>query len=53
MLFGMIWKVIWGVWEHSKVFPYNLMVIASLLHALSAYESFHENSLLPDSGGNL
>lgn len=53
MLFGMIWKVIWGIWEHSKVVPYNLMVIASSLYALSAYKGFHENSLLSDSGGNL
>ena len=49
----MIWKIILGVWEYSKVFPYNLVVIASSLYALSTYKTFHESSLLSDSGGNL
>lgn len=43
---------IW-VWEHSKHFPYKFMVIASLLYSISAYERFHENALISDSGENL
>lgn len=43
---------IW-VWEHSKHFPYKFMVIASLFYSISAYERFHENALISDSGENL
>lgn len=40
-------------WECSIVFPYNFRVIASSLYSISAYESFHRNTLLLGSSGNL
>ena len=43
-------EVIFGVWECSKSFPYELMVIASLLYAISAYKRIHRGTLLSASG---
>lgn len=39
--------------EGSERFPYKLMVIASLLFAILAYERFRMKTPLLDSGGNL
>lgn len=41
------------VWGPSKIFPYKLMVIASLFYAISNYGRFHRNILLSDSRRNL
>ena len=43
-------EVIFGVWECSNIFPYKLMVAASSLYAVLAYERFERNVLLSDSG---
>lgn len=37
----------------QNVLPYKLMVVACSLYAIFAYERFHRNALLFDSGGNL
>lgn len=37
-------KGFFGVWEPSKNFPYKLMLIASLLYTVLAYERFHRKS---------
>ena len=42
-----------GVREHSKNFRYKLMVIASSLYAISAYDRYHRHTVLLDNGGNL
>lgn len=52
MLFGMFCWVILRVWEHSKNFPYKLMVITSL-NAISVCKRFHKNALHSDSEGNV
>jgi len=36
-----------------KNFQYKLMIIASLLYTILAYERFHKNALLSDSKGHL
>lgn len=36
-----------------KNFCNKLLLIASLLYTIAAYEKFHGNALLSDSGGNL
>ena len=46
-------KRVFGVWEHSKIFPYRLMVIASLLYAILVYRHFQGNTALWDSRKNL
>ena len=42
-----------GSGNTQKIFPYKLLVVASSLYAISAYEGFHRKALLSDSGGNL
>lgn len=34
------------VWECTFFSPYKLLVIASLLHTISAYKNFHKNAIL-------
>ena len=43
----------WGIRMLKKGFPYKLMVPASLLYTISAYERFHRNALLSGMGANL
>ena len=42
-----------GVQEWPAFFPHKLMVIASLLYAISTYRRLRWNAPRPDSGGNL
>jgi len=46
-------KVIFGVWESSKMFPCKLMVIGSLFYVIPASEGFHRNTLLLGTRRNL
>lgn len=44
-------EVIFWVQECTFFFPYKLLVIASLLYTISAYENFHKNAILLYSWG--
>jgi len=44
--------IFWGL-GMLKIFPYKVMVIASLLYPISADKRFHRNAPLSASGGNL
>ena len=53
VLFARFARLSFGSGNAHKFFPYKLMVIASSLYAISAYERFYRNTLLLESGGNL
>lgn len=50
---AMIVQVLFEFQELSKIFPYKLMINASIIHTISAYERFHKNALLLEGRGNL
>lgn len=51
----LVWfgRLFFGSGKAEKCFPSKLIVIASLLHVISAYKRFHSDFLLNAIGGNL